>query len=404
MWRHIASNALTLFIVLLFLGAGVVTWGVNTYSSPGPLTQAICLKVEGGSNMRAVSARLEDQGAIASGTIFRLGADYSGKAADLKAGSFLIPAATPMDGIVDIVTRGGASTCGTQIIYTVGIGDTTARIRELDPMTSRFVELARFDPLTETPPPEYGEVRERPDTQFSVQVVEGTTVWQVVTALNALDILEGEVTEMPPEGTLAPDSYGVLPGTDVAAVLARMTSAQAAILAEAWAERADGVPLNTPEEALIMASIIEKETSVPEERGRVASVFENRLLQGIRLQTDPTVIYGVTQGQGVLDRGLRQSELARETPWNTYQIDGLPATPISNPGRASIIAALNPDQTEYIFFVADGTGGHAFATNLDDHNRNVARWREIEAQQAAEASAAEAEGTDGTTGEQSMDQ
>jgi UPF0755 protein len=393
MWRHIASNALTFFIVLLFLGAGVVTWGVNSYSAPGPLAQAICLKVESGANMRTVSAQLDAEGAIASPTVFRLGADYSGKAANLKAGSFLIPAATPMSDIVDIVTRGGASTCGTQIIYTVGIGETTTRIRELDPATSRFVELARFDPLTESPPPEYTELRARPDTQFTVQVVEGTTVWQVVTALNALDVLEGEVTDIPPEGTLAPDSYEVTPGTEVAAVMARMTSSQAAILAEAWAERADGLPLATPEEALIMASIIEKETSVPEERGRVSSVFENRLRQGMRLQTDPTVIYGVTGGQGVLDRGLRQSELARETPWNTYVIDGLPATPISNPGRASIVAALNPDATEYLFFVADGTGGHAFATNLEDHNRNVARWREIEAQQAAEAAAAPAEST-----------
>jgi UPF0755 protein len=144
----------------------------------------------------------------------------------------------------------------------------------------------------------------------------------------------------------------------------------------------DGLPLETPEEAMVLASIIEKETGVAGERRQVASVFVNRLNKGMKLQTDPTVIYGITRGEGVLGRGLRQSELRAETQWNTYVIEGLPPTPIANPGRASIEAALNPDSTEFIFFVADGSGGHAFATNLDDHNRNVARWREIEAERA----------------------
>ena len=134
---------------------------------------------------------------------------------------------------------------------------------------------------------------------------------------------------------------------------------------------------------MILASIIEKETSVPTERRMVASVFVNRLRVPMRLQTDPTVIYGVTRGEGTLGRGLRRSELDTPTPWNTYQVDGLPSTPIANPGRASIAAALDPDDTPYIYFVADGTGGHAFATNLADHNRNVARWREIEAERRA---------------------
>ncbi|MFT7147151.1 MAG: UPF0755 protein, partial [Yoonia sp.] len=150
----------------------------------------------------------------------------------------------------------------------------------------------------------------------------------------------------------------------------------------AWQSRADDLPLASPEEALILASIIEKETSVPDEHRQVASVFVNRLNLGMRLQTDPTVIYGITLGEGVLGRGLRQSELRGATPWNTYVIEGLPPTPIANPGKAAIEAALNPDTTEYIFFVADGTGGHAFATNLNDHNSNVAKWREIEAQRA----------------------
>ena len=187
---------------------------------------------------------------------------------------------------------------------------------------------------------------------------------------------------MPPEGSLAPDSYEVRAGASRPDLVAQMQDRQAARLDAAWQNRADDLPLSTPEEALILASIIEKETGIAEERRTVSSVFVNRLNTGMRLQTDPTVIYGVTEGRGTLGRGLRQSELRGETPWNTYVIDGLPPTPIANPGQASIEAALNPDETDYIFFVADGTGGHAFATNLADHNRNVAEWRRIEAERA----------------------
>ena len=382
MWRHIASNALTFLILAMFLSAGVISWGVNSYQAAGPLEEAICLRVESGSNMRRVSETLESQGAIASGAIFRMGADYSDKAQDLKAGSFLVQPGASMAEIVNTVTASGASTCGTQIVYTIGVGRTTARVRELDPATDAFVELVRFDPLNEEPPAEYLEARAESDTEFNIQIVEGTTVWQVVTALNGLDVLEGEITDFPAEGMLAPDQYEVSPGTEVETLIARMLEAQAERLAEVWAARADDLPVATPEEALILASIIEKETGIAEGRRQVASVFVNRLNLGMKLQTDPTVIYGVTEGQGVLGRGLRQSELRRETPWNTYVIDGLPVTPIANPGRASLEAALNPDTTPYIFFVADGTGGHAFAETLDEHNRNVARWREIEAERA----------------------
>jgi len=163
-----------------------------------------------------------------------------------------------------------------------------------------------------------------------------------------------------------------------------MEARQVRVLADLWAARAEGLPYASPEEALIMASIVEKETGIAEERRLVASVFLNRLAQGMRLQTDPTVIYGLTKGEGVLGRGLRQSELRRETPYNTYVIDGLPPTPIANPGRLSIEAALNPESSDYVFFVADGTGGHVFAVTLADHNANVAKWRAIEAQRAAE--------------------
>ena len=187
---------------------------------------------------------------------------------------------------------------------------------------------------------------------------------------------------MPEEGRLAPDTYEVVRGTARADVLAQMAASQERILAAAWDNRQDDIPVSSPEEALILASIIEKETSVPDERRLVASVFTNRLRQGMRLQTDPTVIYGITKGEGSLGRGLRRSELRAATPYNTYVIPALPPTPIANPGRAAIEAAVNHDESPYIFFVADGTGGHAFSVTLAEHNQNVARWRQIERDRA----------------------
>lgn len=387
MWKHIAANALTFLIVALFLFAGVIAWGTNEYSAEGPLDQAICLQVNPGSNMRRVSQDLEEQNAISSPAIFRMGVDYSDKASELKAGSFLVPEGASMADIVDIVTRGGQSTCGTEIVYRIGVNRIVAQVRELDPATGRFVELASFDPSEEAEVPEaYAQQREASDTQYRVVMAEGVTSWQVVQALNSLEFMDGEVTEIPPEGLLAPNSYQVQPGDSVAELLAEMQSAQERILAEAWSQRADGLPLASPEEALILASIIEKEASTSDERFDVASVFVNRLNLGMRLQTDPTVIYGVTEGRGVLGRGLRQSELRAETPWNTYVISGLPATPIANPGAATIQAALNPADTDYIFFVAktlDPRDGHNFAVTLEEHNSNVAIYRQLEAERAA---------------------
>ncbi len=380
MWRSLASNMLTILIVGLFLMVGVILWGKSEYTAQGPLDEAICLRVDRGSNMGKVSRDLEEQGAVTSGTILRLGADYSEKSARLKAGSFLIKPGASMEQIVDQVTRGGASTCGTEIVYRVGVTRTEVQVRELDPATDRFVEIAAFDPAAEEIPEAYVEKRAEADTRYRVALAEGVTSWQVVEALNAMDMLKGEVGAVPAEGSLAPDSYEVLVDADRSAVLARMQEAQSLRVAAAWESRREGLPLNSPEEMLILASIIEKETGVPEERGQVASVFTNRLNQGMKLQTDPTVIYGITKGQGVLGRGLRQSELRSQTPWNTYVIDGLPPTPIANPGLASLEAAVAPADTEFVFFVADGTGGHAFASTLEEHNRNVAKWREIEAQ------------------------
>ena len=382
MWRHIAANAFTFLIVGLFLLAGIVAWGTREYSAEGPLDAAMCLEVPGGSNMSRLSADLVEKGAISSAFIFEVGADYTDKSSQLKQGRFRVPEQASMEEIVDIVTRGGRNTCGAEVIYRVGINRTIVDVRELDPASNQFVELVSFEAGELEVPETYAEVRADGSATYRVVVAEGATSWQILNALSQIDILRTDVTDVPAEGSLAPRDYDIREGDTVSSVLTRMRDTQTQIMANAWENRVEGLPLLSAEEAMVLASIIEKETSVPDERRQVASVFVNRLNRGMRLQTDPTVIYGITRGEGVLGRGLRQSELRGETPWNTYVIEGLPPTPIANPGQAAIEAALNPDTTEYIFFVADGTGGHAFATNLDDHNRNVAVWRQIEADRA----------------------
>jgi UPF0755 protein len=381
MWRAIASNALTLFIVLLVVAAGVLAWGRQVYNGPGPLAEAICFKVEKGASLSQVSRALEEQGAVEDARIFRIGADYSDKGGLLKFGSYLLDPKSSMAEVLDDLTAGGQSTCGREVNYRISVASAEVVLRELDPATNRYEEVVKFDPVTEAAPAEYLDAAGAPDLRWRITLAEGVTSWQVVESLKRADFLEGQIEAVPPEGSLSPDSYEVEKGSDRAVLIAEMTDRQTRILADLWAARAEGLPYDTPEKALVMASIVEKETGVAEERKMVASVFVNRLRMGMRLQTDPTVIYGITRGEGVLGRGLRQSELRRETPYNTYVIDGLPPGPIANPGRSSIEAALNPDTTDFLYFVADGTGGHAFAATLEAHNENVAKWRAIEAEQ-----------------------
>ena len=384
MWKSVASNALTLFIVLLVAVAGVLAWGRQQYVGPGPLAQAICVKVERGASLGEVSRNLESQGAVSDARIFRIGADYSGKANGLRFGSYLVPQGASMAQIVDVLTTGGASTCGREVNFRIGVAKAEILLRELDPETQRYVEVVKFDPAAEAAPQAYVDAALSGDLRWQVTLAEGVTSWQVVESLKRADFLEGDVAAVPPEGSLAPDAYEVDKGASREGLLTIMQEKQKVILADLWAGRAADLPYDTPEEALIMASIVEKETGVASERPQVTSVFVNRLRQGMRLQTDPTVIYGITKGEGVLGRGLRQSELRRATPYNTYVIQGLPPGPIANPGRESIAAAMNPAETDLLFFVADGTGGHAFARTLEEHNANVAKWRAIEAEQAQE--------------------
>ncbi len=360
MWKAVASNALTFFILLLVIAAGLLAWGRREYTGPGPLTDAVCFRVERGATLSSVSRSLESSGVISDARIFRIGADYSGQGSGLKFGSYLLPAGASMGEVLQIITVGGQSTCGSEVNFRIGIASADVVLRELDAATNRYVEVASFDPGVDAAPQPYLEAVEDLDLRYRVTLAEGVTSWQVVEMLRRAEFMEGTVDEVPAEGSLAPDSYDVTRGGDRSELLAVMQERQEKILAALWAERAPDLPYASPEEALVMASIVEKETGIAEERRQVASVFVNRLRKGMKLQTDPTVIYGVTNGEGILGRGLRQSELRRETPYNTYVIEGLPPGPIANPGRLSIEAALNPDDTPFIFFVADGTGGHAF--------------------------------------------
>ncbi|MCC6000609.1 MAG: endolytic transglycosylase MltG [Pararhodobacter sp.] len=388
MMKHVAANALTLLIVgLLMLGA-LLGIGQRAFVGPGPLEQAICLRVEPGANLRTVARSLEEQGAIASGMIFRVGAQQTDRAGRLRFGSYLIEPGTSMDDILDIVTRGGASTCGTEVLLRIGVTRVAYLLRELDPATNRLEERFNLTQDTDPLPEEFLAYASQPDTRLRVTIAEGVTSWQVWDALRRAEFLSGELPDVPPEGSLAPDSYEIRRGQDRAALIAEIQARQSAILSAAWENRQEGLPLQSPEEALILASIIEKEAGGPRELAAVSSVFYNRMAQRMRFQMDATIIYGITRGEGQFGRPITRSDINGVTEqrrhgairYNTYQIDGLPPGPIGNPGRAAIEAALNPDQTPYLYFVADGTGGHAFAATLAEHNRNVARWREVEAE------------------------
>ena len=328
--RHVAANALTLLIVIALAVGGVIAWGVQEWRGDGPLTEPAAVRIPRGASIARAGEILEAAGAVSDARLFRLGARYAGEDRAIQAGEFEIPPGASMQAVLRCL---------------------------VDQSTCRRVT-------------------------YAVTVTPGMTSWQAVEVVRAAEVMRGEIPEdaIPPEGRLAPDTYLVTRGDSRTELLARMAAEQDRRLAEAWSRRAEDLPVETPEEALILASIIEKETAIPGERDVIAGVFANRLRAGMRLQTDPTVIYGVTRGREPLGRGLRRSELNAVTPWNTYQIDGLPPTPIANPGRAALEAAVRPAETDYLFFVADGEGGHVFAETYSEHRRNVAVWRRLEAE------------------------
>ncbi|MEO1363870.1 MAG: branched-chain alpha-keto acid dehydrogenase subunit E2, partial [Pseudomonadota bacterium] len=246
MWRSIASNAISFLIVALFLTGGVILWGRGEYVRTGPLDKSICFQVPRGSNFDKVSKSLAEKGAVTNASILRLGADYSAKMDDLKFGSFLIEAGSSMEEIVDVVTRGGANTCGVRVVYTIGVTRVLAEVRELDPESNRFVEVAEFNIKSDETPAEYADAKTGQDTEYQLTLAEGVTSWQIVDGLRNIDILEGEVPEVPPEGALAPDSYEVTRGQDRNAILGQMREQQELLVSAAWEARDADVPLESP--------------------------------------------------------------------------------------------------------------------------------------------------------------
>lgn len=302
---------------------GVFLYGKWRFEAPGPAERPTIVWLAPGLGLAAIAGRLEEARVLDEPLIFRTAVRLNRQAGTLKAGEYEIPARASMSEIVRILREGRS------IVHrlTVPEGLTSAQA----------MEIVKVDP-----------------------------------------VLVGAMPPLPPEGSLLPETYNFNRGTTRTQLVERMRMSATAVMNELWPRRAGDLPFKTPREALILASIVEKETGLAAERPRVAAVFVNRLRKSMRLQSDPTIIYGITGGKGRLGRPIRRSELDKMTPYNTYQVDGLPPTPISNPGRASIEAVLNPPATRELYFVADGTGGHAFASTLAEHGRNVARWRRIE--------------------------
>jgi UPF0755 protein len=316
-------------LIALGLAILIALAGVWSYAGPGPKArsgEATVVVLERGSGVGQIGKTLRTAGVISSAGLFALAARMTGAAADLKAGEYEI--------------RSGASMA--QVLADIRAGKVVRR---------------------------------------AITIPEGWTSGMALDAVNASPLLTGTAVE-PPEGSLLPDTYDFQRGESREAVLQRMRDAHDKLLAQLWAARQPDLPFSTPEEAVTLASIVEKETGVASERPRVAAIFVNRLRAGMLLQSDPTIIYGLTKGRP-LGRGIRASELAADSPWNSYKVAGLPPGPIANPGRDALAAVLNPPKTDELYFVADGTGGHAFASTYEEHAKNVERWRAIERQRAA---------------------
>ena len=318
---------LIVFVLALLAGvAAVGAWIVAT--TDGPLKEPRVVNVPGSASAGEVADMLEREGVVESGTFASLAisAMKAGFGVKLKDGEHKFAANSSLVDVLRTLKRG------------------------------RLV-------------------------RYKITFPEGFTTWQVLERLKANDVLQGEIASAPGEGELLPDTYVFTRGRTRQSIIDQMKRAQASLMEDLWTKRAAGLPVSTHQEALTLASIVEKETGKADERGLVAGVFINRLKKGMRLQSDPTIIYGITQGQGKLDRPIYRSDIRKKTDYNTYQIDGLPPSPIANPGRAAIEAVLNPVETDFIFFVADGTGGHAFAATLKEHNANVRKWRKWVRQQ-----------------------
>jgi UPF0755 protein len=325
--RHpivIIGNAIFTIILLLTLAVGgVVFWGKQKFDAAGPLTAEKTVNIPRGG-VRDIAEMLAREGVISDPWVFMGGAlALKARGEDLKYGEYQFGKRASMRDVAETIIEGKV-------------------------------------------------------VQHQLTLAEGLTSEQIVARLLENDVLSGNIREIPREGTLLPESYRFTRGMTREQMIQRMQQSQARIVKEVWERRMPDLPIRTPEQLVTLASIIEKETGKPEERTRVAAVFMNRLKQNMRLQSDPTIIYGLVGGKGSLGRPIMRSEIEQPTPYNTYVINGLPPGPIANPGRASLEAAAMPARTKELFFVADGTGGHAFAENYEQHQKNVARLRVLE--------------------------
>ena len=316
------AAVVTVFVLIAVFGVG----GWFALDGPGPLDARSTVILRKGAGVSEMGASLQRAHVIRSATLFKVAAELTGADRKLKAGEYDFRAHVSLG----------------EVIHKMATGDV----------------LRHF-----------------------VTIPEGWTSAQAAAALRANAALSGDVTT-PPEGSLLPDTYEFTRGDSRSELIAKMRAARDSVLADLWPRRKASLPFQSPEQAVILASIVEKETGIASERLKVAGVFVNRLKKGMKLESDPTIVYGITKGE-VLGHGIRQSEMAAPTPYNTYVIIGLPPTPICNPGRAALAAVLNPDDTDALFFVANGKGGSNFAATQAQQDKNVAAWRQIEAQRKA---------------------
>lgn len=319
---------MTVLVFLTIALGGAIYYGLSTFSEKGPTTVNSNFIVKPGWGVGDISRGLEASGLISDARVFQYVTKSYLRNRTLKAGEYEIKAGASMKEIVELMESGKS------ILY-------------------------------------------------SVTLPEGLTVQQIFDRLRADPVLDGDLpAKMPDEGTLRPDTYKFTRGAKRSEIVAQMKAAQTKLVDDLWAKRSPELFIKTKEQFVTLASIVEKETGKPDERTLVASVFLNRLEKKMRLQSDPTVIYGIFGGEGKpSDRPIYQSDLKKLTPYNTYVIDGLPPGPICNPGRAALEAVANPSKTNDLYFVADGTGGHVFAATLEEHNANVRKWRQVEEQQ-----------------------
>ncbi|MBI5163992.1 MAG: endolytic transglycosylase MltG [Magnetospirillum sp.] len=319
--KRLLKLTAVLALVAALAVAGLAWEGHRRFTAPGPLAQPATVIVPKGTGPDSIARRLAEAGVIADPLVFRVGVRL--RKATLRAGEYAFPAAASAEAVMAQMVEGRT------VVH-------------------------------------------------KLTIAEGLTVRQILAEVQAADFLAGTVSRIPTEGALLPETWHLSRDDSRDELIGRMERSMAQLLDTLWATRAPGLALKDKYEALVLASIVERETGIATERPHVAGVFHNRLRIGMRLQSDPTVIYGLSGRLGVLDRPLSRADLQTEHAWNTYVIAGLPPTPIANPGRASLEATLHPVATDDLYFVADGSGGHAFSPSLERHNAAVGNWRKVE--------------------------